>query len=217
MSTRHDRRTQELRGKRKQQSRRVTARKVRPGWVAPAIVVGVLALGIFGLRAAGVFEQPAPAADISSPQFDPTGQTIGTHYESEGNSHVAVGQRVTYRQTPPTSGFHWDMPHAGWGVKDTTQDDERIVHSLEHGGIVISYRGLSPDDLSKLKTLVRQLGGSQYRKVVLRPYEKLTQPGVVVTAWNWSLPLNGYDETQIIKFVRAHYGAAGEAPEPNGV
>ena len=186
-----------------------------PRWVAPAVIVGVLVLGVFGLRAAGVFEPPPAPLDLDSARTNPQGQTVGTHYEGEGNTHVPAGQRVTYRQTPPTSGSHWDLPHAGWGVKDTAQDDERIVHNLEHGGIVISYRGLSADDLSKLKTLVRQLTASQYRKVLLRPYDRLPQPGLVVTAWNWALPLSAYDETEIVKFVRAHYQGS-EAPEPNG-
>ena len=88
------------------------------------------------------------------------------------------------------------------------------MHNLEHGGIVISYKGLSPDDLANVKTLVRRLTGGEYRKVLLRPYDRMDN-GLVLTAWAWSMKLDRYDEATILKFVQGHYGQLGEAPEPN--
>lgn len=211
MSTRQDRREQLKRERRKQQHRKVTAKRMTPGWVAPAIIAAVAVLAILGLRQMGVFEPPPPAITPA-----PVGsvEKIGTKNTDSGNSHVPQTQRVTYAQYPPTSGQHWDLPHAGWGVKDTAQDDERVVHNLEHGGIVINYKGLTPDDLANLKTLVRRFTGGEYRKVLLRPYDRM-ENGIVATAWNWQLRLERYDEAQLTKFVQGHYGTAGEAPEPN--
>jgi hypothetical protein len=120
---------------------------------------------------------------------------------------------VTYATTPPTSGSHWANP-APWGIKDNTLPDEQTTHNLEHGGIVIDYKDLSPDDLASLKTVVRTLLGQQYRKIVLQPYAKLTDAQIALSAWTWQLKLGGYDETQIVKFVKAHYQGP-DAPEPN--
>jgi hypothetical protein len=210
MSTRHDRREQLKRERRKKQHRPVSGKRVTPGWVAPAIIAGVAVLAILGLRQIGAFEPPLPA--ITPPP--PGVERIGTKHQAASGGHVPDGQRVQYAELPPASGAHWNLPHAGWGVKDTAQDDERVVHNLEHGGIVISYKGLSPDDLANLKTLVRRLNSGVYKKVLLRPYDRM-ENGIVAAAWSWSLRLERYDEAQLTKFVQGHYGPNGDSPEPN--
>jgi hypothetical protein len=211
VAKRHDRREQLKNERRKkQQSRRVTGRRVRPGWVAPAIIAVVAIGGILLLRQIGVFEPPPPA--ITPPPSGPV-EKIGTKHTAQPGTHVATGERVQYAQLPPTSGPHWNLPHAGWGVKDTPQDDEKVVHNLEHGGIVINYKGLSPDDLANLKTLVRRFTAGEYRKVMLRPYDRMDN-GIVLTAWNWSHRLDSYDEAVITRFVQGHHGSNGESPEP---
>lgn len=211
MNTRHDRREQLKKERRKQQHRKVAGKRVTPGWVAPAIIAGVAVLAILGLRQIGAFEAPPPG--ITPPPGGVT-EKIGTRQAPQPGTHVGTSQRVEYASSPPTSGSHWDLPHAGWGVKDTAQDDERVVHNLEHGGIVINYKGLSPDDLANLKTLVRRLTAGEYRKVMLRPYDRMDN-GIVLTAWAWAHKLPAYDEATIVKFVQSHHGTLGESPEPN--
>ena len=211
MATRHERREQLKKDRRKKQHRKVSGKRVTPGWVAPAIIAVVAVLGILGLQRMGVFEPPPPAI---TPPPTAVAEKIGTKQTVQPGTHVGSGQRVQYASLPPTSGSHWDLPHAGWGVKDSSQDDERVVHNLEHGGVVINYKGLSPDDLANLKTLVRRLTAGEYKKVLLRPYDRMDN-GIVLTAWAWSHRLASYDEGTIIKFVQGHHGPAGEAPEPN--
>lgn len=212
MATRHNRREQVKKDRRKKQQRRVSGKRVTPGWVAPAVIALAAIGAILLLRQIGVFEPPPPP--ITPPPASAI-EKIGTKQaEQPGSGHVGVGERVQYAPLPPTAGSHWDLPHAGWGVKDTAQDDERVVHNLEHGGIVINYKGLSPDDLANLKTLVRRLTAGEYRKVLLRPYDRM-ESGIVLTAWKWSHRLERYDESTITKFVQGHYGPRGESPEPN--
>lgn len=211
MATRHDRREQVKKDRRKRQQRHVAGKRVTPGWVVPAIVAVVAIVAILGLRQMGVFEPPPPAI---TPPPAATIEKIGTKVPEQPGTHVARGQRVQYAQRPPTSGSHWDLPHAGWNVSDSPKDDELVVHNLEHGGIVISYKGLTPDDLANLKTLVRRFVAGEYRKVLLRPYNEM-ENGIVLTAWNWTHRIPGYDETVITRFVQGHYGPRGESPEPN--
>ena len=55
-----------------------------------------------------------------------------------GRQHVPEGTAVEYNSNPPTSGPHygqWEKP----GVYDGVLPDGRLIHSLEHGYIVISY------------------------------------------------------------------------------
>ena len=52
--------------------------------------------------------------------------------------HISEGTTVEYNTVPPTSGDHY----ARWaecGFEEFELVDERIVHNLEHGNIVISY------------------------------------------------------------------------------
>lgn len=56
----------------------------------------------------------------------------------EGREHVSIGTEVVYNSNPPTSGKHY----ADWirsGVYDAPQDDRYLVHSLEHGYVIMSY------------------------------------------------------------------------------
>ncbi len=184
----------------------------RPSYLVPVIVVGLGLALVLGLRAAGVFEPGPPKLDVSDARFNPAGQAAGVQQKDEGRGHVSATQTVKYGTTPPTSGDHWDTP-APWGSYDKQQPNERTVHNLEHGGIVISYAGLSPDEQKQLTTIVAQLRTTQYRKIVLQPYSGLPDAKVALAAWDWLMKLPVIDETEIVRFVKAHYDGP-EAPEP---
>ena len=56
-----------------------------------------------------------------------------------GREHIEIGKEVTYNSNPPTSGSHYvDWVRAG--VYTELKDDRNLVHSLEHGYVVMSYR-----------------------------------------------------------------------------
>lgn len=62
----------------------------------------------------------------------------GEAVADQGREHVAPGTVVNYNSNPPTSGQHY----TDWirkGVYDQPRDDRNLVHSLEHGYVVISY------------------------------------------------------------------------------
>jgi hypothetical protein len=62
----------------------------------------------------------------------------GTSYEEEGRTHIKIGDKAKYKTNPPNSGDHYpEWTRAG--IFDTPTQDEYLVHSLEHGYIVISY------------------------------------------------------------------------------
>lgn len=55
-----------------------------------------------------------------------------------GRDHVPIGTKVDYNSNPPTSGAHYEE----WtraGVYQAPLDDGNLIHSLEHGYVVISY------------------------------------------------------------------------------
>ncbi len=62
----------------------------------------------------------------------------GSKIDDLGREHVPVGQEVKYNSNPPTSGPHFE----DWirsGVYKEVKDDGYLIHSLEHGYVILSY------------------------------------------------------------------------------
>lgn len=64
----------------------------------------------------------------------------GVHKEEQGREHVPAEEvaKFSYNSNPPTSGRHletWVKP----GIYATPQSEGELIHSLEHGYVVIHY------------------------------------------------------------------------------
>ncbi len=62
----------------------------------------------------------------------------GTKIDDLGRGHVPVSEKVDYNSNPPTSGKHYE----DWvrsGIYNEPKDDRNLVHSLEHGYVILSY------------------------------------------------------------------------------
>ncbi|HEV8536218.1 MAG TPA: DUF3105 domain-containing protein [Candidatus Limnocylindria bacterium] len=218
---RRDRREKQKRQRqRHQHQRHRSGRGIPNQLVMGGVIGGAILLALVGLRWAGALEPPAAPLDLNAAEYQvPAGATIGTLQPDQGRQHINSPQRGSYTSLPPTSGDHWSSVSpaapAPWGIKDSTLDNEVTVHNLEHGGIVIVYKNLTPAETDQLKGIARSLMNVQYRKIILEPYPALTDAKVAVTAWRWLLKLQSVDQTQIVQFVRAHYSDPNYAPEPN--
>ena len=127
-----------------------------------------------------------------------------------GRQHVE--QKSYSTDQLPTSG-----PHAsplGWGVYETEQRDDQLIHNLEHGGIVVTYRpGISENDLSQLTQLLgKPFSEPKFAptKVVLAPRSK-NKSQIVLSSWQRSQSLENYDKETIIMYVKRNLG---KSPEP---
>ena len=119
--------------------------------------------------------------------------------------HPPEGQSITYDTVPPVGGPHWPSP-ARWGLSTAQIPDERVVHNLEHGGIVIDHNAISGDDLAKLTSLLSNYPRDKYGevKIVIQPYDRIAPGTIVLTAWGWRQILARYDETVVRSFLDAH-------------
>jgi len=85
-----------------------------------------------------------------------------------------------YEQNPPTSGRHFAVP-APDGIYDEQPDKEDLVHTLEHGRVIVWFKpNLPADDRGKLKTLFDE----DPFHLVLTPDETNMPYAVAATAWN---------------------------------
>ena len=147
------------------------------------------------------------------------GGDVGIRQVDDGRAHIEEGiAGGPYSSIPATSGPHWssaDSP-GPWGVYSNAQPEERLLHNLEHGGIVIWYQParLDTEGLAALDAYVRQQVTTSQFKVILTPWSgaDFGHP-IAVTSWNWLLYLDTPDVDAVRTFFDAHYG---QAPEPFG-
>jgi uncharacterized protein DUF3105 len=140
-------------------------------------------------------------------------KAVGTYIATAGvGQHIPEGQPIAYAQTPPVGGPHWPTP-AVWGVSSQAIPDERAVHNLEHGGVVISQNGMSDDDLARLRSFLATYPRDQFNevKVVVRPYDRIPKGTTVLTAWGWTETLTSYDEGKVKEFMDAHLNKCCES------
>ena len=163
------------------------------------VVAGIIILGLAGLL---VVRQLTPAVPGEERIADQGG---GLHLDNQTDQHAP------YNSNPPTSGFHWGGGTAPWGVLGQPVADELMVHNLEHGGVVFSYRqGLDQATVDRLTTLTGQLQRqNQCIVLVPRPSNKIDAP-IVATAWNYLLKLQNFDADMLTRFFQAHVGRGFE-------
>ena len=120
-----------------------------------ALIVGGALIGV-ALIATFVFvsaAQPAYACSsiwTPSPTASPSpGQTpnLGYAQPDMGHTHVGVGDKVTYTYCAPASGNHINKPGVAgpiparvYGPNDSVIP-QNWIHNLEHGGLVVLYKG----------------------------------------------------------------------------
>jgi len=110
---------------------------------------------------------------------------VGTPVDiMSSTDHRDVGESISsYSTTPPTSGPHWGSPEwADCGIHEAGVPDERIVHNMEHGHVVISYNLPNEDDAARMAEVAKGLPDLDAWGVV-RPYSKIEEGTVAMTAW----------------------------------
>lgn len=181
-----------VKARRHKRGRHASRRRIP--WI-PLVVLGVVLLATFFILRALEIGAPGERRAVSG-----VGQ------------HVSEGQPVRYDQTPPAGGVHWPAP-AAWGVTAQAVPDERAIHNLEHGGVVISYNALAEADLGRLRQLVVAYPRDRYNevKVLVRPYERIPTGTLVLAAWGWTQSLPVLDEALVRAFLDAHLNRCCES------
>lgn len=150
----------------------------------------------------------------------------GQQVEDLGREHVPQEEweKFKYNSNPPTSGPHdvvWTRP----GIYEEPQGDGHLVHSLEHGYIIISYNcapqsgreqeedstesaemiseAFSSDECEDLKQQLSDLANEKKLwKLIVVPRPSLDSE-IALTAWGRINKLNSFDKERISQFVDA--------------
>jgi hypothetical protein len=193
--------------------------------------VGAAVLALLTLVGAGLFSaatQPAYACTTIW-QPDPTpspregaSPQPGYVQPDMGFGHVALGTKLTYTYCPPASAKHYNAVGAGplqarvYGPNDTVIP-QGWVHNLEHGGLVILYKGAEVDEAA-LRALFESIPaspvcgfppGGQSPSPVIARFDDMAWPFAALV-WGRVLPLETLDQAAILEF----YQAFGEQTNP---
>jgi len=160
------------------------------GAIAAVFLVGFGALVFFDSRQRS---GSAPPGEVESFDVGPAGQ----HTEAS----------VDYEQSPPVGGEH-NPVWQNQGFYTEPVRNETAVHTLEHGGVWITYQ---PDLPQAQKDRIQELVDGQ-TCMLASPYPDLPSP-VVASAWGKQLQLENADSPDLDRFVRA-YRQGPQTPEP---
>ena len=132
-------------------------------------------------------------------------------FESQGREHRSGD--IDYDRVPPLSGPHWsDWESAGFYTE--TPRLEGLVHSLEHGAVVIYYdeANLTNESEASLRAWAANKDG-QWQSVIVAPNPNEDPRGdYVLTAWTHRLVLEDYDAEAVQAFAAEYLGRGPENP-----
>lgn len=147
--------------------------------------------------------------------FEPD-QTIGTPalaavqtFPDQGREHIEPGGTVDYDSDFPTSGPHDPNPVMP-GVYTEAQRPEQLVHSLEHGNIVIYYDQPQAETMQALESWADRFSGP-WDGIVLTPKPGLEEE-IVLTAWTKKLAMPDFDPQMAATFIDEYRGRGPENP-----
>jgi hypothetical protein len=110
-------------------------------------------------------------------------QLVATKSRGESDRLHTTGPdvKVRYRSNPPTLGKHWPPGfQADDGLYGKTPADEALVHTMEHGRVIIWVKPTLPEDVRKQ---LRALFEEDSYQLVMTPRRNMPY-AVAATAWN---------------------------------
>jgi hypothetical protein len=128
----------------------------------------------------------------------------GEGFRSQGNAHLALGAaHPAYNSDPPTSGWH--TPELGsWGSFDEIQPDERLIHNMEDGGVILWYRAGTPEENDAHLIALEEVAQG-YRRIVIAPRENMPTT-YALTAWQRLQRFDEVDRDGMRAFIEAFHG-----------
>jgi hypothetical protein len=189
------------------------------------VVVALVGIGLFSAATTPTYAcsnawVPDPTA-TPGPDVSPQ---PGYPQTDMGNEHVSTGTQVTFTYCPPASGKHYAGSGGPIAARlygpDDTAGPTGWVHNLEHGGIVILYRGDGPgateEGQAALRTFFDDYPPSPVcgfepgtNGPVIARFDEMATPFAAVL-WGRVLPLQTLDTAAILEFDRVY----GERTNP---
>ena len=166
----------------------------------PLIAAVLGGLAIIGLLAWVVIDRQTS----EPPQDDASTALPGVYYADLGRGHLQAGQPYTlYNSNPPTSGPHDPVP-TSWGVHDTPVPKEKLVHNMEHGGVLILYNCTSAcDDIVTALADYTKAELAKGKNIVMAPYPGIDNR-IALVSWTRLDAFDAMDVERVKRFIDVH-------------
>jgi Protein of unknown function (DUF3105) len=113
------------------------------------------------------------------------GSGVATHTQS-------LDEKIHYKDNPPTNGRHYVIPAEDGTYNGKPPPDEALVHSLEHGRVIIWVKpSLSADVRAEIRAMADQ--DEEFQTLLVQ--RKNMPYAVAATAWNRDPPPGGTGRT----------------------
>ena len=188
-----------LEAQRAKERARKRKRMLTIGLIAALVIAAALFGGKRALQTKQVVGRAAKGADCVSKSPS----------ELPASPHLNPGDPTPeYNSNPPTSGLHLPSTAPG-GAADETIDSKLLVHNLEHGYIVIHYKGISDKDTGAIQDLVDSYADG----VISQPNTEITSP-VAMVGWGSLQTCKKVSISVIKSFIKEH---CNKGPEKLGL
>jgi hypothetical protein len=188
----------------------------------PAVVASALSL-LVGCGRASLTPSDAARPDAHETLPDAAGDallieggqctTVVEQHPDEGATHISCSLPTDYLTSPPSSGNHYQC----WAAYQTYAAPipwGNLVHSLEHGAIVIVYNcpdGCA-DDVASIQSFIAGLPldtdcspSLGKDRIILMPDPTLVGVRFAASAWTWTLRADCFDPLAFRQFFDDHY------------
>jgi hypothetical protein len=118
---------------------------------------------------------------------------------------------VCYTSNPPTSGPHSSTPQGFTNLEnpegpESSVRKENLVHSMEHGGVIIWYNTTDQAAIDLIKSVVNE-NTDRRRFVASVNYGSMEAETIAITAWTRldKFPVSELTEVRLQEFIDAHH------------
>ena len=173
-------------------------------YLAASVVIAVLVIASFAFAS---FTGGGHGGNAQSGSHNQFVEGVGTQFPFLSREHIDEGTEATYNSVPPTSGDHWSTP-ARCDFYEEVLPDERIVHNVEHGHIVVSYNLPLESDVQALRDALNDIGLNNVWGIA-RAYHEIPAGQIGLSAWGVNDVFSGVDKERIERFFEAYSGNLG--------
>lgn len=160
--------------------------------IAAIVAIVVLAGGSGSDASTDVLPDGGDVPEIAEVESVEAGAKAGDceleSFRATSREHLAdLTQKVKYASQPPTSGNHFQVP-AEDGSYEDPPDAKELVHTLEHGRVVVWFKKSLPGDA---RAALKAYYDDDSYQMVLVPDTTKMKYDVAATAWNRDPTPNG--------------------------
>ena len=187
---RRQREEREAKARAEQQRKRMVGYGAAGALVVAAVLVVFLLVGGGGngggSREGNFFPEGGDAAEQRIFDLEEAVRAAGCELDSSRGRGVAthtqsLDEKVDYKDNPPTTGRHYEIPAEDGVYSGRPPADEALVHALEHGRVIVWVKPGVPEDV---RATIRAMSDQDEGFQTLLVQRKNMPYAVAATAWN---------------------------------